>query len=156
DCAVAAPPRHNELAVCSRMAPTAILFAAVLTFPGGPAAAATPSQCTLAQIAAMPVRVVRNKLVVDGAINGKSVPIMLDTGADTSMITRPAADRLGLIRQKIRGARMFGIGGESDVDSALVDELKVGDATAKSRQMIVTGEHEIGDDVAVILGEDFF
>ena len=125
-------------------------------FLGGPAAAATSSQCTLAKIAEIPVRVVRNKLVVDGAINGKSVGIMLDTGAQVSLITRPAADRLGLIRRKVLGARMFGVGGESDIDSALVDELKVGDATAKSRQMIVSGEHEIGDDVAVILGEDFF
>ena len=55
-----------------------ILFAAALMFLGGPAAAATSSQCTLAKIAEIPVRVVRNKLVVDGAINGKSGPAGTD------------------------------------------------------------------------------
>src|SRR5512143_314123 len=128
--------------------------AVALTLAAGSAAAAT-SRCTLAKIAGLPVRMVRNKLVVDGAVNGQPVGIMLDTGATSTLITRPAADRLGLIRKKTRG-RMYGMGGVSEVESALVDEFRVGDATAKSRYMMVTGEHEIGDGIAVILGEDFF
>lgn len=119
------------------------------------AAAAPASRCTLVKIAELPIRVVRNKLIVEGAINGQSVNIMIDTGA-SSLIFRPAADRLGLTRQKIRGARAYGVGGESDIDSALVDELRLGDAKLKSRYMMVTGEREIGDGIAVILGEDFF
>ena len=137
--------------------PAALLAGSVavaLTLAAGSAAAAT-SRCTLAKIADLPVRIVRNKLVVDGAVNGQPVGIMLDTGATSTLITRPAADRLGLIRKKTRG-RMYGMGGVSEVESALVDEFRVGDATAKSRYMMVTGEREIGDGIAVILGEDFF
>ena len=137
--------------------PRALLLVAsvavAVAMPSSPAAATT--SCKLVKVAELPIRVVRNKLIVEGAINGQSVNIMLDTGA-SSLIFRPAADRLGLIRQKIRGARAYGVGGESDIDSALVDELRLGDAKLKSRYMMVTGEHEIGDGIAVILGEDFF
>jgi len=139
----------------SRAVLLAASLAAAILAACGTAAAAT-ARCTIAKIAELPVRVLHGKVVVDGAVNGKPVNIMLDTGATATLVTRPAADRLGLIRQKGRGGRMYGMGGTSEVESALVDEFKVGDATVKSRYMMVTGEHEIGDGVAVILGEDFF
>jgi len=119
-------------------------------------AAAAATSCKLAQIADLPARLVHNKVIVDGAINGRKIGIMLDTGSTITVIPRPAALRLGLNPQKTAGVRMFGIGGETDVESATVDEFKIGQATAKGRRMTVAGEHEFGDDIAVILGEDFF
>ena len=118
--------------------------------------AAEASSCKMGQITELPVRFIHNKLIVDGAINGQKVGIMLDTGSGITVILRPAAIRLGLSRQKASGYRMFGIGGESDAESAQVDEFKIGQATVKGRRMLVAGEYEIGDDIAVILGEDFF
>ena len=151
----AATHRRDDPARSVRVALLATVVVLAAATPERSPLAATPSSCTLAKIAELPIRVVLNKLIVEGAINGQSVNIMLDTGA-SSLILRPAADRLGLIRQKIRGARAYGVGGESDIDSALVDELRLGDAKLKSRHMMVTGEREIGDGIAVILGEDFF
>jgi hypothetical protein len=154
-CVAAASGRRRGASLTD---PRTLLVAAAVAvgvaMPGSPAAGATGS-CKLVKIAELPIRVVHNKLVADGAVNGRPVSVMLDTGATATLITRPAADRLGLIRQKTR-RRMAGIGGESDVESALVDEFRLGDATVKSRYMMVAGEREIGDGVAVILGEDFF
>ena len=37
----------------------------------------------MVKIADLPVRVVKNKLIVDGTINGQKIGIVLDTGATT-------------------------------------------------------------------------
>jgi len=51
---------------------------------------------------------------------------------------------------------VFGVGGETHVEAATVDELRVGQITRKNSQMIVVGERDFGSPVDVILGEDFF
>ena len=125
-----------------------------LALPGDIATAAT-SNCKMVQLADLPVRVVGHRLIVDGAINGQKIGVMLDTGSVFTLISRPAATKLGLSRYKSR-YRLFGVGGETDVEGALVDEFRIGQAKATGRRMFVAGEHELGDDVAVLLGEDFF
>src|SRR6516162_2762604 len=87
-------------------------------------ASAEASNCKMVQIADLPVRLAHNRLIVDGAINGQKIGIMLDTGSTITVIPRPAAIRLGLSRQKARG-RMVGIGGETDAELTLVDEFKI-------------------------------
>ena len=47
---------------------------------------AAPSECKLVRIAEWPVRLEHNRLIVDGAINGRKVGIVLDTGAKRSLI----------------------------------------------------------------------
>jgi len=51
---------------------------------------------------------------------------------------------------------MYGVGGTTDVEVALVDEFKIGQAERKKLWMLVAGEQDPGDDVAVLLGDDFF
>jgi len=108
------------------------------------------------KIADLPVRVVRNKLIADGTINGQKTGIVLDTGSMMTLILRPATDRLGLQRQEARGYRIFGIGGETKAESVLIDDFRIGQASRKGWRMLVAGEHAIVEDAAVILGEDFF
>ncbi|TMH06743.1 MAG: hypothetical protein E6H67_05495 [Betaproteobacteria bacterium] len=110
----------------------------------------------MVQIADLPVRLERNRLIVDGAINGQKIGIMLDTGAELSLIPRSAAVRLGLSRQEVRGYRMVGVGGETHVEAAFVDEFKIGQATRKGWRVIVAGERDLGENVGFILGNDFF
>jgi hypothetical protein len=57
---------------------------------------AATSECKLVRIAEWPVRLEHSKLIVDGAINGRKIGVMLDTGAQLSLIMRSAAIRLGL------------------------------------------------------------
>ena len=118
--------------------------------------AVAAGNCTMVKVDDMPVRVERNHLIVDGTINGQKIGIMLDTGSMLSMIFRPAAQRLGLARNSTRGYRLFGIGGETEVESALVDEFKLGQAALRGWRLLVAGERELGGNLAFVLGEDFF
>ena len=119
-------------------------------------AKADVSACKMIQIADLPVRMVANHLVVDAAINGKKIGAMVDTGSSLTLILRPATEWLGLERRETRGYQVFGVGGPTKVESALIDEFKIGNASRKNWRMFVAGEREFGDDIAVILGEDFF
>ena len=121
-----------------------------------PAHAAAPGGCKLVRVAEWPVQVDRNRLVVQGAINGKPVGIMLDTGTSRTLISRAAANRLGLTRQTALGHRVFGVGGESYAEMAYVDEFRIGEAVRRNWTVLVAGELEFDDRVAVLLGEDLF
>ncbi len=118
-------------------------------------AAAAASNCKMVQIADWPVRSGRGVPLVEGTVNGQQISSMLDTGAET-MILRPAADRLGLTRQQARGARLFGIGGETHVEVTVIDEFKVGQVTRKNLRLPVAGERDFGSRIDAIVGEDFF
>jgi predicted aspartyl protease len=118
--------------------------------------AAAPSECKFMRIAEWPVRLERNKLIVDGTINGQKIGIVLDTGAQRSLILRSAARRLGLTLRRARGYRLFGLGGETDAEMAHLDEFKIGQAIHKDWQVIVAGERDVGGDAAFLLGDDFF
>src|SRR5271165_2345308 len=128
-------------------------LAAGLMLPASAAVAA--SDCKLFKIADWPVRPGQGWPIVDGAVNGQAIGIMLDTGSDT-LILRSATERLGLTRKQLPGARVFGVGGETHVEAAVIDELSVGQITRKNWQMIVVGEQDFGSRIDVILGEDFF
>ncbi len=113
------------------------------------------SSCQLVKVEEWPVRLQRNQLLVEGAINGKSVSVMLDTGAQRTLIFRATAVRLG-VSLSATNDRMFGVGGETKVDLAWVDEFRVGQAVQKDLRILVAGEHDSGNDIGVLLGEDFF
>jgi len=119
-------------------------------------AAAATNACNLAKIAEWPVRWERGKIIADGTINGHKVGIVLDTGASRSMVFRSAAEKLGLSLQEVRGRRLFGIGGETNVESVRIDEFRIVDTVRKNWVVIAAGEREAPANSAFILGEDFF
>lgn len=118
-------------------------------------AIADGARCKLAKVVDWPVRMVRNHIVVDGAINGQKIGIALDTGAQISLILRSTAVRLDLPMHEAPGWRMYGVGGESAMEVASVDAFKLGEASAMGMQLFVAGEHDFGEGVDVFLGEDF-
>jgi clan AA aspartic protease (TIGR02281 family) len=118
------------------------------------AVAADASGCKFGRIAEWPVRIEHGHLITDGTINGKAIAVLLDTGAMRTMIPRAAAARLDLTRKGTLGGKMYGVGGESIVDTTIVDEFRVGQFARKDLPMFVTGEHDLGADV--LLGEDFY
>jgi len=134
------------------------LFAALLAagFALATGTAAAASNCKMLQIADWPVRPGRGIPVVDGAINGQKIGVLLDTGSGTSLIVRSSAERLGLSRQETRGLRVFGIGGETHAQATIVDEFSIGEVTRKNLPFMVAGERDLGKYLDVILGEDFF
>jgi predicted aspartyl protease len=128
-------------------------YLAIATAVGADAPLA--ADCKMLRIAEWPARVENSQLLVNGAVNGQPVGIELDTGSTRTMMFRSAALRLGLTLRRTR-FRMFGIGGETDVDVTFLDELKIGETTKRANvQMIIAGERDSGDEVALLLGNDF-
>jgi len=114
------------------------------------------SKCTMVKVDQWPVRFANGLLLIDGAINGHKVGILLDTGLTRTMIFRPVAARLGLTTRKDRNHWVSGVGGDSVAESADVGEFKIGDSIRRHGPMMVAGEHDFGDGIGVVLGEDFF
>lgn len=150
------PRRHRgEGGELSRQSAAFRISAAVAIAIAAAAAKTALAECNLARIAEWPVRLERNQVLVDGGINGRSVGIKLDTGSTRTLILRSAATRLGLTVRRTR-ARMFGVGGETDLDVAYVSDFRVGETERENWRMLVAGEQDQGGTVAVLLGEDFF
>jgi predicted aspartyl protease len=140
----------------SRFAPAqravrALAFIALCVACGTAAAA---SNCKLARIAEWQVRLEQGRVLLDGAINGQKIDIMIDTGAASTLIFRETSERLSLPLREAKNMRMFGVGGETKVFVAHVDEFRLGDALRNNWNVYVTGSGLHGADV--ILGEDFF
>lgn len=118
------------------------------------AASAAAPQCKLVRIAEWSVQIGQGLPVIEGAINGQKVGILLDTGAFASLVTKDAADRLGLTTRE-SGEIMLGVGGRSRVLLTRINELKIGKATRENLRVRVGGEVPIPG-VDFILGDDFF
>ena len=113
------------------------------------------SDC-MVRIAEWPVRVSRvNKLLIDGAINGQKVDVALDTGATFTVITRSEALRLGLKPSSTKGLRIGGVGGVTDVEHVLVDEIRIGEARRRDWNLLVAREQDFGREFSILLGDDF-
>jgi len=130
-----------------------VLLVAVTFAVTGPAFAAPG--CALKPFDVWHVWLEQNKVLVEGAIKGKRVAVILDTGAQRTVILRPAARRLGL-RTWLTSYSMDGVDGKVPVDVTVIDEVRIGTATRRNWHMLVLGEQDFGDDVAIILGDDFF
>jgi len=134
----------------------AVAAAATALALAGSAAAAEAGKCRVGRIAEWPLRAEQYRPVLDGAINGQKIGILIDTGADSSLVHRSAAARLGLTRYRLPGARSFGIGGETTAESVHIDEFRIGESVRKGWDVLVAGEGGFSEDIAVLLGDDFF
>ncbi len=124
-----------------------------LALAGG--AAAETGKCKVAGIAEWPLRAEDRRPVIDGAINGRKIGILLDTGSAMSLVRRSAATRLGLTRYQTP-RRVISIAGESEAEYVHIDEFLIGQGVRKNWEVLVAGEHGFDSDTAVILGDDFF
>ena len=110
--------------------------------------------CQMKNRAEMPAAADRGLLLTEGLINGNSVRVLIDTGADVSLVWRPAIERLGLrlINAPGRPKRLYGLGGESQEGSAVIDEFRVAAITMTNHRFAVAGDRDGGLDF--ILAED--
>jgi predicted aspartyl protease len=130
------PPILSVIAVCAALA-----------------ASPAHGRCRIANVAALPVEIDTNQLLTRGAIDGKPVRVLIDTGSNMSLIWRSAAERLGLRLIGAPHMRLFGLGGESRVDATFVDELQVQSFKVKDLRIAVAGDRP--GDIDFIFGEDF-
>jgi len=131
--------------------PLAALLAAAFVLPS---LAADPPKCKLVRIAEWPVRLQRGLPIIEGSINGKKIGVLLDTGAYASLVTKAAAEKLGLATRST-SEWMFGVGGESRVFTTRIEEIRIAEAVRNGMRVRVGGERPIPG-VDFILGDDFF
>ena len=132
-----------------------ILIALILSLLALPAPAEdAPAGCKLVQIANWHVRFLDKHPVLDGYVNGKKIGVLIDTGAYVSLLTKSAAERLGL-QTRETGERMVGVGSEvTRVLQARLEDVRIGDFEAKELRVRVAGEHPFAG-MDFVLGQDF-
>jgi clan AA aspartic protease (TIGR02281 family) len=115
---------------------------ALLCAAGLFAFAADPPGCKLTRLVEWPVQFQWGLPIIEGAINGKKIGVLVDTGAYASILTKAAAERLGVYASGTRDY-LYGTGGESRMFVAKLDELRVGSMARKDIRVRVGGEREL-------------
>jgi predicted aspartyl protease len=105
--------------------------------------------CQMLELGELPVTVGGN-VTVDAQVNGLPVRMIVDTGSAGTLLTRPAARRLGLALRSLPGVETYGVGGKEQDATARINEFKVANLVANSFDMLVTGEHGLGPDQGVL------
>lgn len=115
------------------------------------------AKCQLLEAAALHVTMDRNQPLVQGAVNGHPVMMLIDTGAEASAVLRSAAPGLGVVGRSVTGVRMFGVGGETRLEQAGLAELRIGEHEIRDPHLLVLGEHPVSlrSDVGVVIGRDY-
>ena len=116
------------------------------------------AECKLARIDEWTVLGDRGSPVLEGAINGRKVPVLIDTGMmarEGALLERSLARRLGVPLFEDPGRTMVGGGGESQVHIGLIREIRIGQATRRDWQVLVSGEDHGGAGFFII-GNSFF
>jgi clan AA aspartic protease (TIGR02281 family) len=116
--------------------------------------ATAQSKCVLQEIGELPLSSDGGDLVVEAAINGVPVKMIVDTGSMATSLFRSTADKLGLRMKPIAGVTFYGAGGSDVLNEVGVKELKVGNLTARNMDMAVLGRRTMGD-VGGLLGAGF-
>lgn len=82
--------------------------------------------CALVRITEMPLKHDKRLLTVPVGINGQWVTMLVDTGAERSMVTEETAERLNLTRDQRFMTRSSGVGGVNQSADARVDSMLLG------------------------------
>jgi hypothetical protein len=119
------------------------------------ACSSSPIDCDLVVAAKMPLEVHNKLLVVPAGIGGKWVTLLVDTGAERTIISEEAANRLGLRRDAKNITRSTGMGGSFEAHDALIPGLVLGGVRFPLERVTV-GQFRFGPDFAAdgVLGSD--
>jgi predicted aspartyl protease len=89
------------------------LIPLLLLLLAGLAGCAAPENCALVPLAEMPLDTRANLMFVTAVIAGQQVRLLVDTGAERTVLTQDAVARLGLSHDSRHMTRSSGIGGSS-------------------------------------------
>ena len=90
-----------------------LLLPLLLLLLAGLAGCAAPKTCALVPLAEMPLDTRANLMFVTAVIAGQPVRLLVDTGAERTVLTQDTVARLGLAHDLHHMTRSFGIGGSS-------------------------------------------
>lgn len=124
----------------------------------GLAVVSSPAQaCKLRAAGHLPITMHGPQPLTDGAINGTPMRILVDTGAQQTILWRDLVERLDLRMTQVNGLMMYGVGGATRPKAARVEELRIGDHVVKDGRWLVAGEQALGNaEIGMLLGYDVF
>jgi len=140
-----------------------LLLWLVLSAPGLVPSAPVAIACEVRAVTSVPIDVSTRNLVVHVAIDGKTVPMILDTGAERSVLDAAASQRLGVVRDEWVDTGMEGIGGTEHQRNALPRSLVLGGVALHLRSVaagisLPVGHMALGmvggEPIAGLLGTD--
>jgi len=119
------------------------------------ACARNPLNCDLVVVAKMPLEVRNRLLVVPAGIGGKWVTLLVDSGAERTVLSADAVARLGLARDEKIITRSTGMGGTYVANDAIVPGLVLGGVRFPIERVSV-GQFRLGPSLAAdgLLGSD--
>ncbi len=112
----------------------ATVFLAACGAPGG----ITGATCGIRPFAEVPVRVVQNVPLVDAVMNGAAVTLILDSGADRTVLTNEAARRVGLVFDQRDIRRGAGAGGVVSSFAARVRRFELAGLSIPDHPVLAT------------------
>jgi len=113
---------------------------------------AAHADCQIGQVAEITVETGHTLPLAHAQINGQPVRVLIDTGSVTSMVWRPAVERLGLRATTGPRTQLYGLGGESRVDATIVKDLRFGSFAVKDLRVPVAGDLPMGFDLLLRAG----
>jgi predicted aspartyl protease len=124
--------------------------ALAVLLPAAPAFA----KCQLGQVAALPVRVTASRILLDAKINGEPVEVILDTGAQASMVFGETARDLKLPHTDALGSgSMYGVAGGFHAGKVRIRDFALGEVMVHDL-VVWSGGYTHGEHVAMLLGRD--
>lgn len=105
---------------------------------------------------AVPVRVQKGLLFLEASVGGRPLQWIVDTGAEESVLSRRAAEKLGM--PMVAHETILGVGGEITASRAAPESVRVGGETVLTKRLLVMdleGEaRSLGCAVDGLLGMD--
>jgi hypothetical protein len=133
----------------------ALLLAGIVSGPPGAAA----SRCEVAERARVPLTVIGGTILVEVMINDRPARMVLDTGAQRSVVTKDAVRRLDLALDEWVATTMRGVGGVERHRNALPRSLSLGgvalERRTRTRDTSLTVGTLPGSGIDGLLGRDF-
>lgn len=118
---------------------------------GTTGAARAGGACQMQELGEIPMHDEGGHLTLDAEINNHPVRMLLDTGSLETVLYRGSVRDLGLKAIPLNhDIEFYGVGGKERAKSALVEEFKLGGLVTRKVDMLVVGEHVLGDTVGVV------
>lgn len=119
------------------------------------ACSSNPIDCALVVVAKMPLDARNRLLVVPAGIDGKWLNLLVDTGAERTVISEDVVERLGLKRDTSSVTRSMGMGGTYTSHDALIPGLVLGGVRFPVKRVAV-GQFRFGPGFSAdgLLGSD--
>jgi len=111
------------------------------------------ADCKMIQVAELTLDAHWYGVVADGQINGQPIKALIDTGTNTSQISRSTAAKMGLAFRPVVGITFYGLDGQHQAYRTTVKSLQIGQLVANNIDLLGS-DTLTNPQIAMVLGND--